>query len=338
MSGSVSFSPTDNYERDFSEIDMTSLMAELDQFKKKTARLALLNELHTRLAGTVDLPSMIEAFSVWLMPLLEHDLVAYHNPDRKRNYMYSSCHGPERLRIFQLAEKLFESRAEKAEHGMYGENFYVQNWHIGSVDSSGLVLVLRQSKMIPAEEAELINQALGILREPLHRALHYEDLFAIARRDILTGLANRRVFEERITSMMDNCKRHNHPLTIACMDLDRFKQINDNFGHAEGDRVLKKVAETFAGMVRSSDLLVRMGGDEFFLVLPETCLDSARILAERLCKAIDDLAIYSAPGQKLGVSIGLSQWQPHMTREEWLQNTDELLYQAKDKGRSRVCM
>jgi diguanylate cyclase (GGDEF)-like protein len=338
MSESVSLSQSENLGRDFCQVDMTSLMAELDRFKKKTAQLSLLNELHARLAGAVDLPGMIEAFSVWLMPLVEHDLVAYHNPDRKRNYMYSSCHGPDRQRIFQLAEKLFDSQPGNSDHGWYEEDFYVQNWHLGSMDSSGLVLVLRQSKVIDAEEAALIDQALEVLREPLQRALDYEDLFVIARRDILTGLANRRVFEERIGPLMDNSKRHHHPLTLACMDLDRFKQVNDNLGHAEGDRVLKKVADTFNSMVRSSDLLVRMGGDEFFLVLPETRLDSARVLAERLCKAIDDLAIYSAPGQKLGVSIGLCQWQPAMTIEEWLQSTDELLYQAKDNGRSQVCL
>jgi len=338
MSESVSLSQSENLGRDFCQVDMTSLMAELDRFKKKTAQLSLLNELHARLAVAVDLPGMIEAFSVWLMPLVEHDLVAYHNPDRKRNYMYSSCHGPDRQRIFQLAEKLFDSQPENGDQGWYEEDFYVQNWHLGSMDSSGLVLVLRQSKVIDAEEADLIDQALEVLREPLQRALDYEDLFVIARRDILTGLANRRVFEERIGPLMDNSKRHQHPLTLACMDLDRFKQVNDNLGHAEGDRVLKKVADTFKSMVRSSDLLIRMGGDEFFLVLPETSLDSARVLAERLCKAIDDLAIYSAPGQKLGVSIGLSQWQPDMTIEEWLQSTDDLLYQAKDNGRSRVCL
>lgn len=338
MSQSVSFSQAENMGRDFRHLDMMNLMAELDQFKKKTEQLLLLNELHARLAGAVDLPSMIEAFSVWLMPLVEHDLVAYHNPDRKRSYMYSSCHGPDRQRIFKLAEKLFHSREEKAAHGWYEQDFYVRNWHLGSMDSSGLVLVLRQTKVIDAEEASLINQGLEVLREPLQRALDYEDLFIIARRDVLTGLANRRVFEERIGPLMDNSKRHHRPLTLACMDLDHFKQINDNLGHAEGDRVLKRVADTFKGMVRSSDLLVRMGGDEFFLVLPETCLESAKVLAERLCKAIDDLDIYSAPGQKLGVSIGLSQWQPGMTMEQWLQDTDELLYQAKDNGRCQVCL
>lgn len=336
MSESVVFAQSENIGGDFRHIDMLSLMAELDHLKKKTARLSRLNELHARLAGAVDLSGIIEAFSIWLMPFVEHDLVAYHDPDRKRSYVYSSCHGPERQRIFQLAEKLFSFRTENT-CCWYEEDFYVRNWHLGSMNSSGLVLVLRQNRGISNDESSLINQALDVLREPLKRVLDYEDLFAIARLDVLTGLANRRVFEERIGQLMDNSKRYKRPLTLACMDLDRFKYINDNLGHAEGDRVLQKVAATFKGMVRSSDLLVRMGGDEFFLVLPETSLDSARVLAERLCHAIDDLAIYSAPGQKLGVSIGLSQWQPDMTLEEWLQSTDELLYEAKDKGRSQVC-
>lgn len=317
---------------------MPSLMAELDQFKKKNQRLALLNGLHARLAAAVELPGMVEAFSIWLMPLVEHDLVAYHNPDRKRSYMYSSCHGPERQRIFRVAEKLFITPPDPDRNGWHEEDFYAQNWHLGTVDSSGLVLVLRQDKVIEAEEAALIREALEILREPLQRALDYEDLFEIARKDALTGLANRRVFEERITPLMDRSKRHNHPLTIACMDLDHFKQINDKLGHAEGDRVLKKVAETFQTLVRSSDLLVRMGGDEFIVVLPETDIASAKVLADRLCMAIEDLEIYSAPAEKLGVSIGLSQWEPGMTKDEWLQETDALLYKAKDNGRSRVWM
>ncbi|MFZ5758464.1 MAG: GGDEF domain-containing protein [Thermodesulfobacteriota bacterium] len=338
MSESLSGRPTETMIAEMCQIDMPSLMAELDLFRKKTARLAQLNDLHGRLAGAVDLPAMIEAFSIWLMPLVEHDLVAYHNPQRQRSYMYSSSHGPDRQRIFQLAEKLFHTASGNAGHGWYEDDFYVQNWHLGSLDSSGLVLVLRQVKVLEGDETALINEALAVLREPLQRALDYEDLFEIARRDALTGLANRRVFEERIPPLMDSSRRHGHPLTIACMDLDRFKQVNDNLGHAEGDRVLKKVADTFRSMVRSSDLLVRMGGDEFVLVLPDTGLDSAKILAERLCRAIDDLEIYAAPGMRLGVSIGLTQWQPELNRDAWLQKADELLYRAKSNGRSRVCV
>lgn len=337
MSESASLKHIDNSDTEFCQIDMPSLMAELDQFRKKTERLSLFNELHARLAGAVDLPGMVEAFSIWLMPHVEHDLVAYNNPKRKRSYMYSSCHGPERQRIFEVAEKLFRSQKIDEERGWYESDFYVQNWHLGSLDSGGLGLVLRQEQVINADEVHLINEGMAILRDPLERALDYEDLFEIARRDTLTGLANRRVFDERIGPLMDASRRHDHPLTIACMDLDHFKQINDNWGHDEGDRVLQKVANTFQEMVRSSDLLVRMGGDEFLIVLPETDLAAALVLSERLCRAIADLEIYSAPGEQLGVSIGLSQWHPELSKDEWLRQTDELLYQAKDNGRCQVC-
>ncbi len=338
MRESVFFSQSGNFGRDFCHINLLSLMAEIDELKKKTARLSLLNELHARLSRAVDLPGLIGVFSVWLMPLVEHDLVAYHNPERMRRYFYSSCHGPDRQSLFELAEKLFQSRSEIYSSGWHEEDFYRRNWHLDAMDSSGLMLILRkQSRIFNVEESSIIKEALNALREPLQRVLDYEDLFLIARRDVLTGLANRRVFEERIGPLMDNSKRHKRPLTLACMDLDRFKQINDNLGHAEGDRVLQRVAETFKAMVRGSDLLVRMGGDEFYLLLPETSLGSARVLADRLCRAVDDLEIYSAPGQKLGVSIGLSEWQADMTLAEWLQNTDELLYEAKERGRSQVC-
>lgn len=337
MNESVSLNQSRDFDGESCQFDLSSLMAQLDQFRRKNERLAQLNELHARLAGAIDLPGMIEAFSIWLMPLVEHDLVAYTNSERQRSHMYCSCHGPERQRVFKVAERLFHRLDDKKEADWYEDDYHVRNWYLDSFDSSGLLLILRRDRSIGPEGIELINEGLAILQEPLSRALEYEDLFEIARRDSLTGLSNRRVFEERIGPLMDTARRHDHPLTLACMDLDHFKQINDNLGHNEGDRVLQEVAATFKNMVRSSDLLVRMGGDEFLLVLPETDLDSARILANRLCRAIENLDIYSAPGEKLGVSIGLSQWQPGVSREEWLQQTDELLYDAKDRGRCQVC-
>jgi len=166
----------------------------------------------------------------------------------------------------------------------------------------------------------------------------YEDLFAQARRDILTGLDNRRVFEERIGSLLESARRQDRPITVASMDLDHFKQVNDNLGHAAGDIALQRVAKVMTEMVRNSDLLVRMGGDEFVLVLPDTALDAARLLAERLCAAVDGLDINAGNGSKLGMSIGIVQWKPAMSKDDWLQRTDEVLYQAKKTGRCRVCV
>ena len=166
----------------------------------------------------------------------------------------------------------------------------------------------------------MFDNVLEVLSEPLQRALDYEDLFDQVRQDSLTGLANRRVFDEQIPPLLASARRHGFPVTLCSMDLDKFKQVNDQFGHAEGDRVLRQVALTFAKMVRSSDILVRMGGDEFFLVLPYTDLQSAHCLGQRLCHAVDALDIFSKPGEKFGVSIGLVQWHPDLSKEEWIQN------------------
>jgi len=213
----------------------------------------------------------------------------------------------------------------------------VKNWSLKNENSTGLLLLLRKDQKISADESQLIDEALTVIHGPIQRALKYEDLFELARKDSLTGLANRRVFEERIHSLIESARRHNSPLTVVSMDLDRFKSINDSFGHAEGDAVLKKVASTLSSMTRGCDLLVRLGGDEFILLLPDTDLVSARCLAERIRVAIEQLEICAGASDKLGVSIGLSQWSAELTIEEWLQKTDELLYQAKDLGRHQVC-
>ncbi|MEK6201139.1 MAG: GGDEF domain-containing protein [Desulfobulbaceae bacterium] len=178
-----------------------------------------------------------------------------------------------------------------------------------TVDNAGLLLVLKDGRSMDSGEIEWVNESLLVLGESLRRALEYEELFESARRDALTGLANRRVFDEQIRLKIGSARRSGRPLTIASMDLDRFKQINDNLGHQRGDQVLCQVAAVMADSVRSTDLLVRMGGDEFLLVMDDTDQQSARILAERMCLAIDELDIWADSETRLGVSIGLAQWE-----------------------------
>lgn len=318
---------------------MEHLLVQLDHYRKQTEWLAMANRLHVRLAGATDLQSMIEAFSVWLMPLVDHDLIAYRNACRTREHMLCSCHGPERRKVMHVARELFSDSpaAAAGEECQWQEEFYGFRWQLKGHGDIGQLLVLRRTKPLNAEEVELFGKAMEILVEPLPRALEYEDLFEQASRDVLTGLENRRVFEDRIPSMLESARRHGHPITLASMDLDRFKQINDTLGHAEGDRALRQVAQLLAAMVRTSDLLVRMGGDEFVLVLPDTDLPAAKVLAERLCLAVDGLNIGIARSGRLGISIGLVQWQPEMSLEAWLLKADEVLYEAKAAGRCRFC-
>ncbi len=315
------------------------LIVELEHYRKQSEWLTLLNDLHARLAAAVDVTSMLEAFSVWLMPKIDHDLIAYNNPGRRRKHMLCSCHGPERRLVNKAAKKIINNFSDYEGRYSFSEGSYnVSILPLHHKKENECLMLLSRGKKIALLEDDLLHEVLGIINESLQRSLNYEDIFEQARRDALTGIANRRVFEERIEQVMESCQRYGHSVTIASMDLDNFKLLNDSLGHAEGDIALQKVAKTMDNMVRTSDLLVRMGGDEFILIMQDTNLAAAGNLAERLRKAVDKLNIQSGDGRKLGISIGLAEWQPGMSQDEWLGQADEILYQAKAAGRSRVCL
>jgi len=321
-------------------MNMNSLVVELEHYRRRSEWLSLINDLHGRLAGVIDLPSMIEAFSVWLAPIVGHDLIAYNNPTRERLHLFCSCHGPERRTVEETAQKIFACDDVKDPDSACcwaDGDFYVRKWPLSKDNGSGIIIVLRKDRKIGEYESQINSQGLNILNEPLQRAIEYENLYEQASRDALTGLLNRRVFEERLGPVIDTARRHGHPLTLACMDLDRFKQINDNHGHAIGDLVLRTIASRMDKMVRSCDLLVRMGGDEFMLIMPDTSIRDANILAERLCRMVEEMDFPVAGKGKLGVSIGLVEWSPELDKSQWVEKADEALYRAKKNGRSQVC-
>jgi len=318
--------------------DISRVMVELDHFKKQTERLDMMNKLHARVAGVLSLSGMIEAYSVWLMPYVEHELIGYSNIIKNKQHLFCSGHGPNRRRAIAFAKKLI--KAEKPLEGIYNDGcgHYAHKWLIERADDAGILLILKEGSKLSDDQIDVINESLSILSDSLKRALDYEDLFEKASHDPLTGLANRRVFDERISGMIDSAKRYNKPLTMLSMDLDKFKNINDSLGHLAGDEVLKSVADVLKNAVRSSDLLVRMGGDEFVIVLDSTDKENARILAERLCQMVDSLDIWADVKSKLGVSIGLAQLRPDEDLREWLDRADDILYHAKAEGRSRVAV
>lgn len=320
------------------QVELERVMVELDSVKKQSERLDLINKLHARMAGVLSLTGMIEAYSVWLMPLVEHELIGYNNNIRQKRHLFCSGHGPSRRKAIALAEQLMEDQSHLNGFSTQKDGRFAYKWVFESMDDAGILLILKKGHELASDEIDLINHSFEILAECLRRGLEYEDLFERASNDSLTGLSNRRVFEERIGGMIDSAKRHNHPLSMISMDLDRFKEINDNLGHLAGDKVLKSVALVLKEGVRSTDLLIRMGGDEFLLILDNTDVDSARILAERLCVAVDQLDIWANDTIKLGISIGLSQLKQDEALEPWLERTDDILYHAKAEGRSRVAV
>ncbi len=312
------------------------VMVELDHFRRQSERLDLMNKLHGRMAGVLDISTMIEAYSVWLMPHVEHELVGYKNQVRAKKHLYCSGHGPKRRSIIAFAEELLNSTEQQAKGYVSADGHYAHKWLIETAEDAGILIILKDETALIEDEIDLINESLLILAESLRRGIEYEELFESARKDTLTGLANRRVFEERLHGIRQGDKRYQRSLTMASLDLDYFKQINDNLGHQRGDAVLRQVAKAFSQAIRSTDMLVRIGGDEFLLVMDDTNLANGRILTERLCTAVQEMDIWADENTKLGVSIGMTEWKKEESLDEWMERVDDILYSAKSEGRSRV--
>lgn len=178
----------------------------------------------------------------------------------------------------------------------------------------------------------------GVVRDISERKLMEEQLAALARTDSLTGTYSRRHFLELSEELFRLVKRHQRPISMMMADLDHFKKINDAHGHHGGDQALVAFAETCRKVIRESDLLGRMGGEEFCLVLPETPLQQARVLAERLREATANLAVPLHDRHiSLTVSIGLVELGGNeASLESMMRRADLALYRAKAEGRNRV--
>ncbi len=309
--------------------DIGRLEAELGRYRREQDRLRRINDLYCRLAEAVDVTSMIEKISSWLMPLAEHDLICYRNRKANRTATFCSCHGPRK-------EAVVKASVGGGAAGRGGEKtVFSCDLPLGAANAT--LTLLRCEQEIVIRDQALVREAMRAVNQPLKRAMAHEDLFELARCDALTGLANRRVFDEYLEPLLARAARQSTDLSLMCLDLDHFKEINDNLGHAEGDRVLVMVAKVLGDQIRKSDILARMGGDEFSILLPDTSAADAAILGQRLCQAVSELGITDGRGHVLGVSIGIAQWQPGMSCSDWQKLADENLYRAKNSGRSRVC-
>ncbi|GHU50866.1 hypothetical protein FACS1894127_6680 [Clostridia bacterium] len=160
--------------------------------------------------------------------------------------------------------------------------------------------------------------------------------------DPLTEISNRRNFDARLDLEWRRCMREQQPISFLMLDVDRFKVYNDTYGHPQGDVLLKTIAKIFTGSARRpSDLAARIGGEEFGILLPDTTMESAMIIAERIRAAVENVRLFTTDGKetRTTISIGVTTAFPvsGMNTDDFVAMADKNLYLAKNSGRNRVC-
>lgn len=178
---------------------------------------------------------------------------------------------------------------------------------------------------------------IAMVRDISEQVAMQNRLETLANTDSLTGVSNRRAFLERAEQEFAEARRYGNPLSAVMIDIDRFKALNDRFGHATGDQVLQKVASTLAATLRKPDIFARWGGEEFVCLLPHTDSDLARTAAERLRRAVEALKV--APAAQVTVSIGVTSLiRSDDDIDGLIDRADQALYAAKRAGRNKVIL
>ena len=219
-------------------------------------------------------------------------------------------------------------------------NVYCEEMHIAPVRAvnesiSNFVAVKHDitERKHAEEEAERAKEGLVLLNQELREA--NEEILKISQTDTLTGLANRRTIDERMHAEMSRADRLGCGFSVILGDLDHFKSINDEFGHLVGDRVLVAASAVLAEQARPYDLPARFGGEEFMLLLPESSLEDAMTIAQRIRCAISKVTVPEVARQ-ITMSLGISTWGHGDTAGALVGRADAALYQAKKRGRNRV--
>ncbi|ADC89919.1 diguanylate cyclase [Thermocrinis albus DSM 14484] len=186
------------------------------------------------------------------------------------------------------------------------------------------------------DEIEDLGQAIKEMALHLREAI--EELHSMAYHDSLTGLPNRRFFFEHAQILLENAKRYNLPLSLVMLDVDNFKSLNDTYGHQLGDAVLINLANILKSMVRHSDVPARLGGEEFGILLPNTPLEGAVSLAQRIRIAFEgSVVLHNGVEVYTTLSAGVATYTPDVkSLDELIRRADVALYRAKNMGKNRV--
>lgn len=198
-------------------------------------------------------------------------------------------------------------------------------------------LTLTRRHKFSDRQLELLEKMLCVLVYPLRNCLMYREALRSALQDDLTGLGNRAAYDKSLAREIELAHRQHTPLSLVILDIDNFKAINDAYGHHSGDHALKTLSETIALSLRRYDMAFRFGGEEFVLLLSNTDIHDAQIVAERLRQAVSETLCHDGKnGFGFTVSLGIAELQSDEQAYHLFERADIALYQAKQTGRNMV--
>lgn len=215
---------------------------------------------------------------------------------------------------------------------------------IGKKSVLGCIVAHSNTDTLSESEIDYLEQLTKQSSITLQRANTYAEVLQHATLDALTGLNNRRLFESRLKQEVSASQRQNKPLSAIMLDIDFFKKVNDTYGHAAGDVVLKHVSQLIKTGLRECDIPARYGGEEFAIILPFTKLEEAAIVAERLRKRVEStpINITNEEGETSTlnptISVGVHEYEFTDTPAGLFEKADKALYEAKTSGRNKVCI
>ncbi|MCW8931337.1 MAG: GGDEF domain-containing protein [Gammaproteobacteria bacterium] len=287
-------------------VDMDAQISRVDKtIDNLNADKQSLLELSNKLHSTLDLNSLITLFKLDITPILNLDDVVYQVPGDNAPIDAKGRH----LVSYQLV-------LHKKELG-------------------GVTLIRRTR--FSEKEQNFIEKVLVSLLSPLNNAIEYQQAINLALHDPLTGVFNRFAMDNMVSREIELSQRNDTPLSMIALDIDFFKKVNDTYGHAFGDCVLKHLTECVNQCTRTSDAMFRYGGEEFNLLLNNTDLTGAHELGERIRQNIEQTpCICNGQSINVTVSMGISLFNDNDTQESFFKRADEALYKAKSAGRNQV--
>lgn len=206
-------------------------------------------------------------------------------------------------------------------------------------DSLGELAFTRSNRFSELDLQQL-EMLIGCLICPIKNALQYQSAIQSSLRDPLTGTGNRIALEDSLGREINLAKRHGYPLSLLVVDIDKFKDVNDTFGHAAGDSVLKDVAYQLSICCRDTDAAYRtyrFGGEEFVIVLNNTGSEGAKVVAERLRSSIEKMTtVHEANSINVTISAGIATLRDEDGKNNLFDRADKALYEAKHCGRNQV--